>query len=207
MRLRGERVVIRPMRRKDLEAMTRWRPFADPLYQPFDFPRQDLAQHIRWFSDRKQDPTRRLYTIEDEQGAVIGSLTLRDMDGRRSARLGITLGADYVSRGYGTEALRLFLDYYFDELGFSQMVLDVAATNLRALRAYRALGFRHTGHHFRAATHSSYATVLRDTRYRHLHRLFQRRGAWPEVMFHDMILTRGEWEAQRQGPPDNDDAA
>lgn len=197
MRLQGTRVAIRPMRQDDLEAMTQWRPFADPLYQPFDFPQHDLAHHIQWFKDRNQDSTRRLYSVEDEEGRVIGSLTLRDIDGHRSARLGITLGADYVSKGYGTEAMRLFLDYYFDVLGFIQMVLDVAATNLRALRAYHSLGFRSIGNHFRPATHASYRTILQDSRYRHLHRLFRRHGAWFEIQFHDMVLTREDWQASR----------
>ena len=132
MRLNGHRVTIRPMARDDLDAMLEWRPFADPLYQAFDFPRRSKAETVRWFDWRSRDPSRRLYTVEDEEGRVIGSLTLREINGTESARLGITLGADFVSQGYGTEALSVFLEYYFETLGFEEMVLDVAASNLRA---------------------------------------------------------------------------
>ncbi len=186
------------MGQKDIDAMIRWRPFADPLYQPFDFPRNSKADQVQWFNWRNQDAGRRLYAVEDEAGRVIGSLTLREIDGRRSSRLGITLGADFVSQGYGSEAMRLFLDYYFEELGFARMVLDVAATNLRAVRAYRALGFQRIGHHYRPANHKSYRTVRKDPRYRHLRHFFQHQGTSYQVLFYDMALTREEWLATRE---------
>lgn len=183
------------MEQADLSAMMEWRRFADPLYQPFDFPRQSRAEHVRWFEWRSRDPSRRLCTIEDEAHRVIGSLTLREINGRKSARLGITVGADFVSQGYGTEALRLFLDHFFGEMGFEQMILDVAATNLRAVRCYRALGFRQFGFHYRTASEASYRILQEDSQYRHLRRYFRRQGTMTQVMFYDMVLTRDEWQA------------
>lgn len=196
MKLQGPRVTIRPMERADLAAMMKWRRFADPLYQPFDFPRQSHAEHLRWFEWRSKDPSRRLCTIEDESQRVIGSLTLREINGRRSSRLGITLGADFVSQGYGTEALQLFLDYYFGEMGFQRMILDVAATNLRAVRCYLSLGFRQSGSHYRAATEPTYRIVHEEPQYRHLRRFFRRQGVVAQVMFYDMVLTADEWRAR-----------
>jgi RimJ/RimL family protein N-acetyltransferase len=193
MRLQGPRVSIRPMRRSDLNTMVQWRPFADPLYQPFDFPRRSLTEHIHWFNWRSQDTSRRLYVIEDEECEIIGSLTLREIDGQRSARLGITIGADYVSQGYGSEALRLFLDYYFGEMGFARLILDVAATNLRAVRCYQALGFRQVGQHYRPASHPSFRVLREEPRYQHLLGFFRRQGTSYQVLFYDMALTREEW--------------
>jgi RimJ/RimL family protein N-acetyltransferase len=177
--------------------MMQWRPFADPLYQPFDFPRQNRSEQVRWFEWRSKDPSRQLYTIVTMDGRVIGSLTLREIQRPHSARLGITIGADFVSQGYGTEALALFLDYYFGEMGFRSIVLDVASTNLRALRTYRALGFRTTGTHYRAANHSSFRILQRDPRYRHLRRFFRRQGTGTQVLFYDMAISRVEWESRR----------
>ena len=195
MRLQGSRVTIRPMKQADLDAMIQWRPFADPLYQPFDFPRQSKTEHLRWFEWRSRDPERRLYTIENEGHRVIGSLTLREINGRRSARLGITIGADFVSQGYGTEALRLFLDFFFGEMGFERMELDVASTNIRAVRTYRALGFREVGQHYRSAAAPSYRILQREPSYRHLRRFFRWQGTLTQVLFYDMAMTREEWQA------------
>ncbi len=197
MELHGPRVTVRPMRRSDLEAMMRWQPATDPLYQPFDLPKRSRAEHMQWFDWRRRDTSRRLYVIENEEQQVIGSLTLREIVGRRTARLGITIGADFVSRGYGTEALHLFLDYFFGEMGFARMVLDVAATNQRAVRTYRALGFRPTGQHYRVADHAGYHVVHRDPRYRHLHRFFRKKGGTLQVLFYDMALTREQWQAHK----------
>ena len=186
------------MKRKDLDAMIAWRPFADPLYQPYDFPRSNKAEQRRWFDWRSRDPSRRLYTIEDQDHHIIGSLTLREIDGHRSARLGITIGADYVSQGYGTETLRVFLNCFFGEMGFARMVLDVAATNLRAVRCYQGLGFRRLDQHYRAASHPSFRVVRIEPRYQHLRHLFRRQGTGYQVLFYDMVLTREVWWALGQ---------
>jgi RimJ/RimL family protein N-acetyltransferase len=178
----------------DIDAMARWRPFADPLYQAFDFPRRSLSEHRRWFEWRSKDENRRLYAIEDRQRRVIGSLTLREIDGRRSARLGITIGADFVSHGYGSEALHVFLGYFFETMGFAQMVLDVAATNLRAVRTYLTLGFHRTGQHYRPASHPSFRILRQDPQYRHLRHFFRRQGTVHQVLFYDMALSREEWQ-------------
>ena len=199
VKLRGTRVTVRPMQRGDLDAMVRWRPFADPLYQPFDLPRRSLSDHIEWFDWRNRDPSRLLFTLLDENGAVIGSLTLREIQGRRSARLGITLGADFVSQGYGTEGMQVFMPHFYDTLGFQQMVLDVAATNLRAVRSYQRMGFRQVGQHYRPASHPSYRILREEPRYRHLRQYFRRQGVLYQVLFYDMVLTRQEWRARIQG--------
>ena len=198
MKLEGERVTIRPMLHRDVAAMMTWRPTVDPLYEPYDLPGRDRADHLRWFRWRSQDPSRRLFVVEDERARVIGSLTLREIDDRQSARLGITLGADYVSQGYGSEALRLFFDCYFEVMGFAHLVLDVCATNRRAVRTYRSLGFHQVGEHYRPAAHNSYSTVRKEDRYRHLRRFFRRQGTVYQVLFYDMALTREDWLALRQ---------
>ena len=196
-RLRTRRVTIRPMQRRDMDEMHHWRRFADPLYAPFDFPRRSAAERDQWFRWRSKDPTRRLYVIENEQRQVIGSLTLREIDGRRSARLGITLGADFVSQGYGTEALRRFFDYYFDILGFERIILDVAAINQRAIRCYQNLGFAQTDQHYQPADPQAYQVILREPVYRNLRRFFRAGSPHPRLLFYDMELTREAWHLRR----------
>jgi RimJ/RimL family protein N-acetyltransferase len=51
----------------------------------------------------------------------------------------------YWSKGYGTEALRLFLRYAFRELNLRRVSLDVFSYNPRALRCYEKCGFRVEG--------------------------------------------------------------
>jgi RimJ/RimL family protein N-acetyltransferase len=83
-------------------------------------------------------------------------------------------------------------------MGFARLVLDVAATNLRAVRAYLSLGFRQVGEHYRPASDPSYRLVRMEPRYHHLLRYFRRYGAGYQVLFYDMALTREEWWALAQ---------
>ena len=101
-----------------------------------------------------------------------------------------------LGQGYGTEALRLFLEHYFEAMGFARMDLDVSATNLRAVRSYHALGFREVGRHYRSANHPSFRVLRTEPRYKHLQRFFRRLGTMHQVLFYDMALTRQEWRAR-----------
>ena len=123
---------------------------------------------------------RRTWAVEDRSGCLIGRISLRDIDnGKAQARLGITFGAPYIGRGLGTDALGLFLDHYFTDLGFLVLLLDVAAPNQRAVRAYERLGFSHIGGDWRQADSRFDRHILSDPRYAQIQSLFSADPAWP----------------------------
>lgn len=75
-------------------------------------------------------------------GTFIGHLAVYDAS--LPARLGtmaIVIGPEYVGQGYGTEAVRLGLDYSFGEMGFNKVEARVFAYNERAIASYRKAGF------------------------------------------------------------------
>jgi RimJ/RimL family protein N-acetyltransferase len=115
--------------------------------------------------------------------------------------LGITFSAEYVGKGLGTEAMRGFLDYYFDELGFVVMMLDVAAPNERAVRSYRSLGFAYVESDWRNAYNSISMSLLDTPSYRHLkpHVRADQGAIWIE--FFEMRLTHDMWTQHRDGAP------
>ncbi len=199
MLLQGSRVTIRPLNRADLSALAAWRPFDDPLLADANWLQRAPDDLQRWYTQSQGDSQRLLYTLLNESGRIVGLLTLREVNGRRSARLGITLGADYVNQGYGTEALRLFVEYYFDELGFDKMALDVAAHNQRAIRVYQKLGFQIVSESKQAPPQEMSLSFLRDPRYAGVHRFFPR--DWlgrRRLLCYEMELTREEWESAKR---------
>jgi diamine N-acetyltransferase len=196
IRLRGPRVTIRPMRKGDLDVMSTWSTFDDPLYRLFDWPRRAPIENGFWFSELMQDDTRVYYAVEDERQVLIGRISLRDIRGHDSARLGIGFGTDFCGQGYGTEALRVFLRYFFLDLGFRRMVLDVSAINQRAIRCYERCGFERVGTHYQYMGRDSDVAFLKQRRYRHLSRLVQRRGRRHYMLAYDMVLERELWLAQ-----------
>jgi RimJ/RimL family protein N-acetyltransferase len=62
------------------------------------------------------------------------------------AMLGISIGErDYWGRGYGSEAVRLAVQYAFLELNMRRVTLGLHAYNERALKAYEKVGFKMEG--------------------------------------------------------------
>jgi RimJ/RimL family protein N-acetyltransferase len=199
MLLQGCRVKVRNLTRADLHQMAAWRPFDDPLFAEANWPQRSIDDLNRWFTRCSQDPRRLLCAVTDETGRLIGSITLRERDGRRSARLGVTLGADFVNQGFGTEALRLFLDYYFNELGFAKVVLDVVAYNHRAIRVYQRLGFVAVSQRERAAGRGTNWAFLKEPAYAKARQFFRRDWLgryW--LLCYDMELRCEDWNT-RQG--------
>jgi RimJ/RimL family protein N-acetyltransferase len=200
MELRSARTYIRPWRRQDDDAADEWPPYNDPLEPLWNIPRQFTASAGGWYSSFDNPATRRTWAVEDTSGRLIGRISLREIDERKGqSRLGVTFGAPYVGKGLGTEALTLFLDYYFSILNFQVMVLDVAAPNQRAVRCYKRLGFQQIDSDWRDAGISFDPQIIDDPRYAHLRQFFRsgERGAC--VQFFEMRLRREEWLAQQNG--------
>jgi RimJ/RimL family protein N-acetyltransferase len=195
MRLRGDKVIIRPMVSEDVEKMKAWRPFTAPLDALWNGPSHSSDNYIR-FQVQADDPSRRWYAVEDLAGRLIGRLSLRHISRRKSARLGITLGADYVGQGYGTDALRTFLVYYFRELGFEALYLDVAAPNKRAIRCYEKCGFEYVGSHYQGAGSDERLTFLKNEKYRDVRRFFKKKRGRNVVLFYDMKIVKENLKLQ-----------
>jgi len=195
LRLQSPRLIVRSMRREDLDEMDSWHPFTDPLYSLWNIPRGPSVSRDIWFVVHGSDPSRLWFSIErlaDQR--VIGTLSLREIVQRVSARLGISLGVDYVDKGYGSEALRTFLTYYFRTLGFQRLFLDVAAANQRAIHVYRRLGFLQTASHYRNIPEGTDLQFLDQAPYRELRSCFRRHFGRMQLTFVDMALERRDWE-------------
>ncbi|MGB4722593.1 MAG: GNAT family protein, partial [Defluviitoga tunisiensis] len=52
---------------------------------------------------------------------------------------------EYLSKGYGTEAMELLLDYGFNALNLQNIMLEVFDYNKRAIKAYEKVGFKVIG--------------------------------------------------------------
>ncbi len=199
MELRSARTYIRSWRRQDDDLADEWPAYDDPLDTLWNLPRQLSSGSAHWYNGFDNGSMRRAWAVEDHSGQLMGRISLREIDERRGeARLGITFGAPYVGRGLGTEALATFLDYYFADLGFRAMVLDVAGPNQRAVRCYRRLGFHAVGSDWRDAGLYFDRHILDNPRYAHVRQFFRadQSGVW--VQFFEMRLNREDWRALRQ---------
>jgi len=198
VQLKGPRVTIRPLRKRDLDVMSGWGTFEDPLYRLFDWPRHSSVENGLWYADLVSDRRRVYYAVDDEYQQVIGRISLREIRGRESSRLGIGFGERYVSQGYGSEALLLFLEYYFQRLGFERLVLDVAAINVRAIRLYERCGFERTGSSYEPLPWNADTHFLREEPYRDLRQFVRQDHRRDVVLTYDMALERQDWLAKQR---------
>ena len=78
---------------------------------------------------------------------LIGTIGLNKIDHiHRTGTVGIFIGdKDYRSKGYGTEAMKLLLDYGFSYLNLNNIYLTLMEFNERALNCYKKCGFKEIG--------------------------------------------------------------
>ncbi len=85
--------------------------------------------------------------IELSRHKLIGTVGLEHFNyTSRSAVLGIFIGdSDFRSNGYGTEAIKLLLEFGFKFLNLHSIRLDLLSVNERAHKCYLKCGFKDTG--------------------------------------------------------------
>ena len=95
----------------------------------------------------KNTENRNFNIIELNENKLIGTLGLENIKWiERSAVLGIFIGdTDFRSNGYGTEAIRLLLEYGFKYLNLHSIRLDLLAINERAHKCYLKCRFKDVG--------------------------------------------------------------
>jgi RimJ/RimL family protein N-acetyltransferase len=146
----GARVRLAGLTRADLPLMSRWHDDAGFL-RLFDAeptrPRSE-DELARWLDDVQKNSRTFPFAIRRlTDNAFVGVVSIEDiLWSHRVAWLSISIG-DRANRGqgYGTEALRLALDFAFRELNLYRVQLTVFEYNIRAIALYEKLGFRREG--------------------------------------------------------------
>jgi RimJ/RimL family protein N-acetyltransferase len=77
---------------------------------------------------------------------LVGGCVLMNEDPlARHASVGISLVLDAAGKGYGTDALRVLVEYAFTRRNLRRVYLQVLASNERAIASYRKVGFVEEG--------------------------------------------------------------
>ena len=163
--IRGLKTSLRPMRPDEAALFHAWA--TDPEVEPFWGGRghykgfEDFLHHwLPHYFDGSQPHLGRCFTIEDLPAEVrglpaegradsrpIGMITYNRVDvANRSTEIDVVIGgAAYRDRGYGTDAIRAFVGFLFDDVGLHRVWLGTNDYNVRAQRAYEKAGFRREG--------------------------------------------------------------
>ena len=101
-----------------------------------------------WLENSTKNVQDRSFSIiELNHNKLIGTISLENFHWiDRSAVLGIFIGdKDFRNNGYGTEAIKLLLEYGFKYLNLHSIRLDLLSINERAHKCYLKCGFKDTG--------------------------------------------------------------
>jgi RimJ/RimL family protein N-acetyltransferase len=147
--LRGEKVTLRPLERDDLKTLHALHAanvdlvlLADGEWSP-----ESLMAREKQFDKGLDEEDASRFAIEAD-GKVIGSVGLHPWHGHRAGNVSLGIGIydpAYLGKGYGRDALNVFLDWCFRIQNYRRVGLSTGANNERALRAYRACGFIEEG--------------------------------------------------------------
>lgn len=84
--------------------------------------------------------------IDSKTDKLVGTCGLYNVDLLNGkCETAILIGKENWSKGYGTEAMNLLLDYGFNMLNMHNIFLCVFKYNKRAIKSYKKLGFKEIG--------------------------------------------------------------
>lgn len=84
--------------------------------------------------------------IETLDGELVGTISSHHCDPRNgNFQYGVAIFRDYHRRGYASEAVTIFLRYFFQELRYEKVTAHVFAFNETSQRLHEHLGFQLEG--------------------------------------------------------------
>ena len=150
MTLTGENIFLRAPEPEDIDQLYLWE--NDPAvwhlsntlapYSRFDIEQYVLTAARDLLSTRQL----RLMIVLRKNDLTIGAIDLFEYDPLHlRVGTGILLTSDERNKGYGTEALRLVIDYCFEILNLHQMYASITTGNAASIRIFEKQGFVKTG--------------------------------------------------------------
>lgn len=146
-KLVGERIYLSPRSLEDAEIFTEWmNDFCVTDYIGRSHTSMSLQDEKEYLEKVKKEEMS-FAIIDSQKDEMIGTVGLHSIDNiNRTATLGIFIGnKNYWSKGYGTEAIQLLLDFGFNYLNLNNIDLALMEFNQRALKCYQKCGFKEMG--------------------------------------------------------------
>lgn len=150
--LKGKNVILRPVKRSDIQNFLKW--FNDTeviqylnLYLPMTEMAEEKYIEELGTTRSRTDAVFVIEVLEDNSSKPIGNIGLHSISPKdHNATFGIAIGEkDYWSRGYGTEAARLLINYGFEQLNLHRISSFAVAFNERGIRLHKRVGFKEEG--------------------------------------------------------------
>lgn len=146
-KLVGDRIYLSPRSTEDYELFTEWLNDFETTDYLGRSGQLTTLESEKEYLEKNNSPTATFAIVTLDTDKLIGTVSLEDINSiNRTATLGIFIGdKDYRSKGYGTEAIKLILEYGFKYMNLNNIKLDLMSFNERALNCYKKCGFKEYG--------------------------------------------------------------
>lgn len=150
--LRKGNVQLRPVRKTDVENFLKWyNDLEVTCYLRMFFPLMEASEE-KWINDlaTSKNQTDAVFVIEVKVGkrwVPIGSCGIHGINWHdRDAELGMAIGEKkFWSKGYGTIATKLLVDYAFGQLNLHRVSGGAYAFNTRSIKMQERVGMKREG--------------------------------------------------------------
>jgi len=151
----GENIIIRPMEMEDINFIHKWWNNGESLeYSGLKYgfmlsrtALENLFKSQIESTDMYLSDERMFIICKKDDMKAIGDISYRNWDKRnRSAEIGIEIcNPDDRGKGYGKDAINIFIDFMFRHLNLNRIELTTAESNKLAQSLYYKLGFKLIG--------------------------------------------------------------
>ena len=140
----GDRVIVRTMEKQDAtERYASW--INDPEVNRYLGTKSTTIKELHdYIAHWNNQPDALFFGIFLKDNTHIGTIKLEPIEMKKKTVMIAIMVGDKESwgKGYGGEAMRILMNWCFEELDMEEITLGVVATHTQAIRAYEKLGFK-----------------------------------------------------------------
>lgn len=144
VRIEGKKIILRSVDSADIDTLLLWEnTCSEPLYGVFDeqYTREDIARFVALQQHYSIAETEQLrLVICSKVGERLGAIDLSDYDGYSASVSIIIVESENRGLGYGSEALRLMVDYA-RSIGLRVLRARVLSENAISRQMFLSAGF------------------------------------------------------------------
>jgi len=143
MILETERLILREYKEEDFNDL--FKMISDPItmqYYPKPYDLNGAKRWLNWSIENYKNGLGWLAITLKENGVFIGDcgITMQNIDGKMLPELGYHIEKNYWRKGYGKEASKKVLEYYFSNDKFEELYSYMTAKNIPSYSLAEAIG-------------------------------------------------------------------
>ena len=139
---KGNKVFLLPMERNDIPLIQNWINDEEISYNNGARLPVSSDEQTAWYEKTAADNTKKKLIICTNDGEKTGMVSLFNIDHKnRNAEVGIYISGEHQGKGYAKEALRLIINFSFNELNMHKIYATIAEFNTNSIKLFESLGF------------------------------------------------------------------